>query len=73
MSEEEIARIQNELKTCKEQLDALREDLKIVVKYTASLRDQVLTVADQSGNPSFAEAEVKRCQDFRDKYKIHIV
>jgi hypothetical protein len=73
MSEDEIREIKDSLKAYKEQLDALREDLKIVVKYSASLRDQVLTVANQSGNPIFIEAEVKRCQEFRDKYQIHIV
>ena len=73
MTEDEIREIKDSLKAYKEQLDALREDLKIIVKYSASLGDQGLTVANQRGNPAFIEAEVKRRQDFRDKYQIHIV
>jgi hypothetical protein len=39
MSEEEIEEIKDELRVYKDQLDALREDLKIVVKYSPSLRN----------------------------------
>jgi hypothetical protein len=64
--------IKDELKAYEERLDALREDLKIVVKYSNSLRNSVLAIANQSGNRSFDQAEVKRCQEFRDKYQIRI-
>jgi hypothetical protein len=72
MIDEEIGEIQDALKAYKEQLDALREGMKIVVRYSNSLRNSVLSVALQSGHPSFDQDEVKRCTQFRDKYQIHI-
>jgi len=39
MSEDEIGEIKDELKAYKEQLDALRRDMEVVVKYSTSLRN----------------------------------
>jgi len=72
MNEDEIAELIDELKAHKKQLDALREDLKIVVKYSYTLSNSVISIADQTGNANFDQAEVKRCQEFRDKYQIRI-
>jgi hypothetical protein len=72
MIDEEIGEIQDALKAYKEQLNALREDIKIVAKYTEQLRHSIISVSLQSGNQGFDQAEVKRCQEFRDKYQIHI-
>jgi hypothetical protein len=71
MSEDEIGEIRDELRVYKEQLDALREDMKIIVKYTEQLRHAVLHIINQKGNPRF-EAEIPRCQEFVDKYQIKI-
>jgi hypothetical protein len=72
MSEDEIGEIKDELKAYKKQLDALREDIHTVILYSTSMRNSVLSVANQSGNRIFDQAEVKRCQEFRDKYQIQI-
>jgi len=69
MSEEEIGEIKDELKAYKEQLDELREDMKIVVQYTTSLRNSVINITNQSGHDP---AEVKRLREFRDKYQIRV-
>jgi hypothetical protein len=69
MSDDEIGELRDELRA-KEQLDALREDLKIVVRYSTTLRNSVINISNQSGNAGFDQAEVKRCQEFRDKYQI---
>jgi hypothetical protein len=71
MSQDEIGEIKDELKAYKKQLDALREDLNIVVKYSEQLHHSVLHIAAQSEQSRFG-ADVKRCQEFRDKYQIRI-
>jgi hypothetical protein len=48
MSEDDIGEIRDELKVYKAQIDALREDLKIVVKYSPQLRTEVLGMAMQA-------------------------
>ena len=42
MSDEEIGEIKDELKEYKNQIDALRRDMEVVVKYSTSLRNAVL-------------------------------
>jgi hypothetical protein len=72
MIDEEIGEIRDTLSEYKRQIDALREDLKIVVRYSHSLRNSVFSVSNQSGNAGFDQAEVKKCKEFRDKYQIQI-
>lgn len=64
MSEDEIGELRDELKAYKEQLDALREDLKIVVKYSGQLQQAIVNAASGSG---FDEVN-----KFRDKYLPHL-
>ena len=70
MIEEEIGELGDQLREYKKQLDALREDLKIVVQYSTTLRNSIIGVANQAGSSSFDPEEVQRCQEFRDKYQI---
>jgi hypothetical protein len=71
MSEDEIGEIKDELKEYKKQLDALREDLKIVIKHSQRLHDSILEAINQPGNPRY-EAEIPKLLAFRDKYQIRI-
>ena len=50
MSDEEIGELRDELKAYKEQLDALREDLKIVIKYSGQLQDAIVQAASGPGS-----------------------
>jgi hypothetical protein len=43
--------------------------MEVVVKYSTSLRNAVLTVASQDAFSDFGP-EITRCQEFRDKYQI---
>jgi hypothetical protein len=49
----------------------VREDLRIVVKYSEDLRHAILHLCNQQGNPNF-EVEIPRLKEFRDKYDIRI-
>ena len=69
MSEDELGEIRDELKAYKEQLDALREDLKIAIKHSEQLRHSILHTINQEGNPHF-QADIPRLKEFRDKYDI---
>jgi hypothetical protein len=64
MSEDEIGELKDELKAYKEQLDALREDLKIVIKYSGQLQHAIVGAASGPDLP-----ELKK---FRDKYQLRI-
>ena len=67
MSDEEIGEIRDELKAYKEQLDAMREDLKLVVKYSTSTCNQITAVAVQE--EQFGP-DVQRCRAFCHKYQL---
>jgi hypothetical protein len=72
MREEEFGEMQDELRECKKQLDALREELKTVVQYCPSLRTEIIAISDQVENPGFDQENVKRCKALRHKYGIRI-
>jgi hypothetical protein len=72
MSEDSVEELRDELAAYKAQLDALREDLEIVVRYSTALRHSVISVASQGGTSGFNQTEVHLCQEFRDKYQIRI-
>ena len=63
MSDEEIGEIKT-AERVQEQIDALRRDMEVVVKYSTSLRNAVLTVASQDAFSDFGP-EITRCQEFR--------
>jgi hypothetical protein len=71
MSEEEIVEIKDVLNEYKKRLDALRRDMEVVVQYSTSLRNAVLSIASQDAFSRFGP-EITRCQKFRDKYQIRI-
>jgi hypothetical protein len=69
MSEDEIGEIKDELKAYKEQLDALREDFKLLVHYSDVARGQIKLVADGGGirtDPALVEG----CVKFAAKYHL---
>ena len=70
--EHAVGRHDGELDMLLKRIEHIEEDLKMVVKYSQSLRTSILSVSNQSGNSSFDQDEVKRCQDFRDKYQLGI-
>ena len=59
MSDEEIGEIKDELKAYKEQLDVLREDLKLLIRHSPNLRTIILATANQQGNPGYDQAELR--------------
>ena len=69
MSENEIGEIRDELKAYKEQLDSLRDDLRIVFQYSEQLRNSILHTINQEGNPRF-QADIPRLKEIRDKYDV---
>jgi hypothetical protein len=72
MSEDDSGEIRDELRVYKEQLDELRGDLKLLSKHSPQAKKDILATSNQKGNPGYDQAEVKRCQEFVDKYQIRI-
>jgi hypothetical protein len=72
MSDEEIGEIKDELKAYKNQLDVLREDLKLLIRHSPQAQNDILATANQQGNPGYDQAEVKKCREFVDKYRLRI-
>ena len=74
MNEEEIEarfeEIRNELKAQKEQLDAFKEDLKILLKHHSIAPRDIVDTAQQLGNRAFDQSDVHKCQQFLKKYDI---
>jgi hypothetical protein len=58
--------MQDALQEYKKQLDALKEDLKIVAKYSNSLRNSIISESNRTG-PDQAAAKA-----FRNKYGIRV-
>jgi hypothetical protein len=77
MNEEEIEtrfeEIRNELKAQKEQLDAFKEDLKILFKHHSIAPRDILDTAKQLGNAAFDQSDVHRCREFLKKYDLRKV
>jgi len=67
MSEDEFEELRDELNAYKEQIDTLREDLKLVIKYCGPLQEAIINAASGPGGPGLDE--VKK---FRDKYLPHL-
>jgi hypothetical protein len=74
MNEAEIEtrfeQIRNELKAQKEQLDAFKEDLKILLKHRSIAPRDILDTAQQLGNSAFDQSDVHKCQEFLKRYEI---
>ena len=70
--EHAVGRHDGELDILLKRIETIEEDLKMVAKYSQFLRTSILSVSNQSGNSSYDQSEVKRCQEFRDKYQIQI-
>ena len=70
MAEDDIGEIRNELKEYKKQLDALREDLKLLIRHSPQVQNEIVAVSNQRGNRSFDGAEIERCRVFVEKYGI---
>jgi hypothetical protein len=54
MSEDELGEIRDELKEYKKQLDALREDLRLLIRRCPPAQNDILSTANQGGNPGVA-------------------
>jgi hypothetical protein len=50
----------------------LRGDLKLLIRDSPQAKNDILATSNQKGNPGYDQAEVKRCQEFLDKYQIRI-
>ena len=76
MSEEEMEiafrEVQNELKTCKEQVASLKEDLKILLKHRSIAHRDIVDTAHQLGNRAFDQSDVLECRAFLEKYHIRL-
>ena len=74
MNEEEIENrfeeIRSELKAQREQLDSLKEDLRILLKHRSIAPRDILDTAQQLGNSAFDQSDVHKCQEFLKKYDI---
>ena len=76
MTEEEIEstfqEFRNELKTCKEQIASLNEDLKILLKHRSIAHRDIIDTAHQLGNRAFDQSDVLKCRAFLEKYHIRL-
>jgi hypothetical protein len=76
MSEDETPidpeQIPDAIKAFKQQLDALREDLKLLIRHSPQAQNDIIATANQQGTPGYDQAEVKRCREFVEKYQIRI-
>jgi hypothetical protein len=74
MSEEEIENafreFRNELKTCKDQVASLNEDLKILLKHRSIAHRDIVDTAHQLGNRAYDQSDVQRCRAFLEKYHL---
>ena len=74
MNEQEIEtrfeELRNELKAQKEQLDALKEDIKILLKHRSIAPRDIMDTAQQIGNAAFDQSDVHRCREFLRKYDL---
>jgi hypothetical protein len=74
MNDEEIEarfeEIRNELKAQKEQLDAFREDLKILLKHHSIAPRDIVDTAQELGNAAFDQSDVRKCREFMKKYDV---
>jgi len=74
MNEQEVeARFEefrNELKTFQDQLDSLKEYLKILLKHHSIAPRDILETAKQLGNSAFDQSDVHRCREFLKKYDL---
>ena len=74
MNEEEIENafreIRNDLKSCKDQVASLKEDLKILLKHRSIAHREILDTAHQLGNRAFDQSDVQRCREFLKRYEI---
>ena len=74
MNEEQIENrfeeIRSELKAQKEQLDSLKEDLRILLKHRSIAPRDILDTAQQLGNSAFDQSDVHKCQEFLKRYEI---
>src|SRR4030081_1110510 len=51
---------EGELTEYKKQLDAIRDDLKLVTKYT-NVKSPIIQMGNQSANSNFEAGEIERC------------
>jgi hypothetical protein len=76
MNEEEIENafreFRNELKTCKEQVASLKEDLKILLKHRSIPHRDIIDTAHQLGNRAFDQSDVLKCRAFLETYHIRL-
>ena len=74
MNEDEIENsfreIRNELKSCKDQVATLKEDLKILLKHRSIAHSEIVDTAHQLGNRAFDQSDVQRCREFLKRYEI---
>jgi hypothetical protein len=71
MSESEIGEIRGELKEYKKQLDSLKEDLEIVVRFSSlDLIGQIAQYA--SGVPGVDPAIKEKCERFIERHRFLI-
>jgi hypothetical protein len=67
-----LREIRNELKTCKEQIAALKEDLKILLKHRSIAHRDIIDTAHQLGNRAFDQSDVQKCREFLLRYNIRV-
>ena len=74
MNEQEIKtrfeELRNELKAQKEQLEALKDDIRILLKHRSIAPRDIVDTAQQIGNAAFDQSDVHRCREFLKKYDV---
>lgn len=51
MAEDDIGEIRDELNEYKKQLDALREDLRLLIEHSEQAKNSIISYSIQTGNP----------------------
>ncbi len=76
MNKEEIETciydIQDELRAFRKQMLAMEEDLKLLIKHSATAQGVIIAKAHQIDTKGFELFDVHRCREFLGKYSLSV-
>ena len=70
--ENRFGELRDELRTFKNELDSVREDLKGLLKHRSIAHRDIIDTAHQVGNRAFDQSDVQKCREFLEKYNIRL-
>jgi hypothetical protein len=70
--ENRFGELRDELRAFKNELDSVREDLKLLLKHRSIAHRDIIDTAHQVGNRAFDQSDVQKCREFLQKYNIRL-